>query len=98
VITEQPTVVAAEREWLKQADHTACRDFDKAVMTLAAGALGLSIAFIHDIAPDPTFVGVLAAAWAFFAASLLAILVSFMTSREVRGHRGSSGRITDDER
>lgn len=45
-----------ERRWLRQADHTASRDFDKAIMTLAAGALGVSIAFVHDIAPDPVHV------------------------------------------
>lgn len=70
-----------EREWLKQADHMA-RDFDKAVMTLSAGALGLSIAFVHDLAPHPKFVAVLAVAWSLFATSLLAILVSYLSSQE----------------
>ena len=70
-----------EREWLVKADYDASRDFDKAIMTLAAGALGLTIAFIHDLAPDPRFVPVLRVAWLLFAASLLAILVSFQVSQ-----------------
>lgn len=70
-----------EREWLVKADYDAHRDFDKAVMTLSAGALGLTIVFVHDLAPNPEFVLLLAMAWALFAGSLLAILVSFLFSQ-----------------
>ncbi|MDP9327893.1 MAG: hypothetical protein M3P10_06780 [Actinomycetota bacterium] len=70
-----------EREWLRQADHEAHRDFDKAIMTLAAGALGLSIAFVHNVAPKPEHTGWLAAAWVGFSTSLLFILASFLTSQ-----------------
>lgn len=70
-----------DREWLVKADYDASRDFDKAIMTLAAGALGLSIVFVHDLAPHPDGVPILAVAWALFAASLLAILVSFLFSQ-----------------
>jgi hypothetical protein len=70
-----------ERQWLLQADHAASRDFDKAVMTLAAGALGVSIAFVHDLAPDPVHVTWLGWAWGLFALSLVLILVSFLTSQ-----------------
>jgi hypothetical protein len=71
----------AGREWLVQADHVASRDFDKALMTLSAGALALSLAFIRDIAPSPTNTAWLGAAWIGFAASLLSILVSFLASQ-----------------
>jgi hypothetical protein len=54
--------------------------FDRAVMTLSGGALGISIAFIHDVAPLPTHKWALVFAWAAFAASLLTILWSFLTS------------------
>jgi hypothetical protein len=70
-----------EREWLLQADHEASRDFDKAVTTLAAGALAVSIAFVHDVAPNPVETGWLALAWILFSASLILILVSFLTSQ-----------------
>lgn len=64
-----------------KADYEAHRDFDKAIMTLAAGALGLSIAFVHDLAPNPQTVAVLGVAWLMFAMSLLAVMVSFLSSQ-----------------
>jgi hypothetical protein len=70
-----------ERTWLKRADHTASRDFDRAVMTLAAGALGLSIAFIQNIAPHPVHKVWLALSWSLFASSLVLILSSLLTSQ-----------------
>lgn len=68
-------------KWLRQTDHEASRDFDKAIMTLSAGALGVSIAFIHDVAPDPKMVPLLGVSWIAFALSLLLILFSFLTSQ-----------------
>ncbi|GIU99471.1 MAG: hypothetical protein KatS3mg014_1087 [Actinomycetota bacterium] len=50
-------------------------------MTLAAGALGISIAFIHNVASRPVQVAWLGAAWVLFSLSLLLILVSFLTSQ-----------------
>lgn len=70
-----------EREWLRQADHTASRDFDKAVMTLAAGALAVSIAFVHDVAPSPIHTSWLGVAWGLFSLSLVLILLSFLMSQ-----------------
>jgi hypothetical protein len=64
-----------------QADHAASRDFDKAVMTLAAGALGVSIAFVHDLAPAPVRLAWLRWAWGLFSASLVLILISFLVSQ-----------------
>ncbi len=79
---ESPSRGVSERERLVNAHHQASRDFDRTVMTLAAGALGLSIAFMKDIAaPNPKAVPALALAWCLFAISLLLILVSFLTSQ-----------------
>lgn len=78
---QAPPATNDERQWLVQADHAASRDFDKAIMTLAAGALGVSIAFVHDVAPDPVHVAWLGWAWGLFAGSLVLILVSFLTSQ-----------------
>jgi hypothetical protein len=69
------------RDWLVKAHHTASQDYDKAVMTLAAGALGLSLAFIDDIAPEPKHVWAIAIAWTLLSVSLLLIFVSFLTSQ-----------------
>jgi hypothetical protein len=73
----------AHRDWLNQAHHTASQDFDKAVMTLAGGALALSITFIHEIAPHPKHHGWLAASWSALALSLLLVFVSFLASQQV---------------
>jgi hypothetical protein len=68
------------------AHHTASQDFDKAIMTLAAGALGLSITFIHEIAPKPTHHRWLATSWGLLAASLLLVFVSYLASQRVLMH------------
>ena len=41
----------------------------------------LSLVFVHDVAPHPEKVPLLAASWTFFAVSLLVILVSYLTSQ-----------------
>jgi hypothetical protein len=69
------------RDWLVKTHHVASQDFDKAVMTLAGGALGISLAFIHDVAPHPHHKTWLAVSWGLLALSLLMILVSFLTSQ-----------------
>ncbi len=85
-----PAPVNGERQWLLQADHAASRDFDKAIMTLAAGALGVSIAFVHDVAPHPVRVAWLGWAWGLFAASLVLILLSFL-DQPARAAPGDEG-------
>ena len=76
----------AHRDWLVSAHHTASQDFDKAVMTLAGGALGVSITFIHEIAPHPKHHGWLATAWTLLALSLLLVFVSYLASQRVLEH------------
>jgi uncharacterized BrkB/YihY/UPF0761 family membrane protein len=72
---------AKHREWLVSAYEGATQSFDKAIMTLAGGALGVSIAFIHDVAPKPIHKWLLGVAWILFAVSLLLILISFLASQ-----------------
>jgi len=70
------------RQWLVKADQQAATDFDKAIMTLSGGALGISIAFLKDVAPAPrpeTKI-YLIIAWGAFAVSLGAILLSYLMS------------------
>lgn len=42
-----------ERKILIDAERDTAQQFDKAILTLAAGALALSITFINQIAPQP---------------------------------------------
>ncbi len=72
-----------ERKSLVEAELEQSRLFDKAILTLAAGALGLSITFIRQIAPtpDPNTIWMLIFAWGAFSGSVLATLTSFLTSQ-----------------
>ena len=52
-------------------------------MTLSAGALGLTIAFVKDIAgPHPVWIPALGVAWLLLMLSLLTIMFSFLTSQK----------------
>ena len=70
------------RDFLMKADHQASLNYDKAVMTLAGGALGISITFLKDIVPSPLpdtkiFLYI---SWISLAVSLSSILVSYLFS------------------
>lgn len=71
------------RNWLDKGELDAAKSFDKAMLPLAAGALGLSIAFIKDIAPAPAANSLpyLYAAWTFFAIAICAILIGCFLSQ-----------------
>ena len=62
-------------------EREGARSFDKAMLTLSAGALGLSITFIHNIAPNPQCINLLIISWCFFTIALLCTLSSFLTSQ-----------------
>lgn len=71
------------RGWLVKADHEASQAYDKTLLTLAGGALGVSFAFVKDLAPHPTpdTIPLLIYGWSAFASSLLATLFSMLTSQ-----------------
>jgi len=69
-----------ERGLLLGGRNDASRSFEKTIITMSAGALGLSITFLNVIAPDPRCLGWLVASWIAFFLSLLLMLVSFMLS------------------
>ena len=74
----------AERKSLIEAEREGAQAFDRAILTLAAGAFGLSLAFLKQIAPDgvtPGTVPALVGAWICFCVSLLSTLISFLTSQ-----------------
>ncbi|MFO0793178.1 MAG: hypothetical protein U0586_03900 [Candidatus Brocadiaceae bacterium] len=72
-----------ERKQSIDAERDTAQQFDKAILTLASGALGLSITFIKQIAPHPKSQSIyfLIAAWTFFSFSILSTLISFLTSQ-----------------
>jgi hypothetical protein len=70
------------RQWLVTAHQSSSQAYDKAIMTLAGGALAISLTFIHDVAPHPVRRNLLVLAWLLLALSLLLILVSHLTSQE----------------
>lgn len=63
-------------------------EFDKAVMSLSGGALGLSFAFLKDIVKTTPLkdTSCLIAAWISWALSISCILFSFMSSAAALGH------------
>jgi multisubunit Na+/H+ antiporter MnhB subunit len=73
------------RKHLYQALHAASRDYDQAILTLAAASLALSVTFAHDITPQPAegTWKLLLGAWAALLVSLVSIVLSFLTSQRV---------------
>ena len=59
------TEMAKYREWLVVAEQKSQENFDKTVLTLSGGALGISFAFLKDIVgPQPIILSVfLLTAW-----------------------------------
>ena len=76
-------VYLEERKSLIDAELEGSRLFDKAILTLAAGAFGLSLTFIRQIVPNikSGTVFMLIYAWVGFCISLLFTLISFLTSQ-----------------
>lgn len=71
------------RKFLEQCETEATADFDKTTVALSGGALGISMAFLTDIAPQPiawSVIALLAPAWFALSLSLLGVLLSFMSS------------------
>ena len=71
------------RSFLIKADYAASKAYDKAIMTLSGGALGLSMAFLKDIAPKPAdcTIALIALSWLFLTTSIGSTLVSMLTSQ-----------------
>jgi len=76
-------VYLEERKSLVDAEREGSRLFDKAILTLAAGAFGLSLTFIRQIVPNiiSGTMFMLICAWVGFCISLLSTLISFLTSQ-----------------
>ena len=61
-------------------------DFDKLILSLASGSLGISAGFLKQIVPDPRAdtLPLLVAGWALMALSLVAIVLSYLWAIESR--------------
>ena len=74
--------MASYRQSLIEAEQKGQESFDKTVLSLAGGALGISFVFVKDIiGPNPIIdPAYLLTAWVFWASSTLAVLSSFYFS------------------
>lgn len=74
----------SERKILVESHRESSQSFDKAILTLASGSFGFTIAFLKDIVPHPyaNTKWLLHLSWGFFAFSILIILISFLTSQK----------------
>lgn len=70
-----------ERKILIDAEREAARSLDKAMITLSAGALALSITLVRDIASHPASKWLMFVAWGLFVGALVTTLVSFLCSQ-----------------
>jgi hypothetical protein len=52
-------------------------EYDKAVLAVSSGGLGLSVVFIKDIAPHAIWLPALYISWALFGLSVLMVIISF---------------------
>jgi hypothetical protein len=73
---------ARYRETLDVTERAAVQAYDKTVLLLSGGALGVSFAFLKDVlGPGPRIdPGWLVAAWSAWTASLAIVLMSHLTS------------------
>jgi hypothetical protein len=67
-----------ERNVLLDGRNNAMRSLEKTLVTLAAGALALSITFLHDIAPHPKQIGWMITSWVLLFGSLALMLTVFI--------------------
>jgi hypothetical protein len=72
------------RQWLVQAEQKAQDDYDKTVLALSGGALGISFAFVKDIIGERPIEQswLLVGSWLAWAASAMAMLASYYFSRK----------------
>ena len=77
------SILSEYRDWLVKAQYEGSKSYDRAVMTLSGGALGVSIAFLRDVVPtpNPSSLWALQCGWTALTMSLVAIFVSIWTSQ-----------------
>jgi len=80
--TTESERLADYRKWLVAAEQKSQEDFDKTVLSLSGGALGISFIFLKDvIGPKPIVMpSFLLAAWLVWAFSTFVVLTSYYLS------------------
>lgn len=75
-------IYLAERSLLIEAEKSTAQQFDKAMLTLSAGALGISLTLIKDAVSEPVCWSkyLLFGAWLGFCGSITTTLFSFLRS------------------
>ena len=70
------------RDQLILAEQKAQGDYDKSIVSLSGGALGISLVFIKDIigAAQPLFLWCVVVAWSLWAFSIMSVVISYFTS------------------
>ena len=96
VSTLPQDVYRDERRLLIDEEREAARTFDKAMLTLTGGALGLSLTFIRQLAPHPHLTGLLVAAWSGLTLALLATIAGLHLSQHAC--RRNRDNLDDDQR
>ena len=78
-----------ERKLLIDAQQQSYQQFDKAILTLSSGGLGVSIIFLRDILPleQITNYCFLIGSWILFTISITCTLISFLTSQYACGEQ-----------
>ena len=71
----------AERNRLVEGELQSAYNFDKYLITLASGALVLSVTFLEKIAPQPKCLGELCVSWGALALSLFLVLAALLSSQ-----------------
>jgi hypothetical protein len=74
--------VIATRDKLYEAEQKIGSSFDTHLLTLASGALAVSIGFVEKIASSPHWTIFLFCSWAAFAACILTNLLAILTAQE----------------
>lgn len=74
---------ASERNRLIGTYNAASESYDRGIMTLSGGSLGLSLAFVKDIAPHPVRVWAIQSSWCLMVGSLVFVIGSHALSVEV---------------
>jgi hypothetical protein len=81
-MSDPEAIIAEYRGLLTATEQKSQTDFDKAILTLSGGGLGISFTFLKDIvgAPNAVHTTFLISAWIGWTLSATAILGSFYTS------------------
>jgi hypothetical protein len=77
------------RRWLVESEQKSQESFDKTVLSLSSGALGVSFVFIKDVVggmQNVQWLTLLLCSWLSWGLSSVAVLVSFYASQQALRH------------